>query len=126
MNELIQARMRPGQDDDIKAWYEDQANKSDALRAAVREYMRSQKEVEDDPERDHGEGLSADVLHAINETVELAVRRVMNDVTAELVTVVQEVLNDYRLTPRESTGDQEDPEVAAVIDEQLDDFFEVS
>ncbi len=101
----IHVRLREGRDDDIAAWYEGQEDKSEAVRAALRTAMRLADVAE--------EAL-------IRETVARELARLPDVVAA----VVRETLAAYRLAPAgEPELGTEDPELAARLDAQLDDFF---
>jgi Arc/MetJ-type ribon-helix-helix transcriptional regulator len=102
----IHVRLRKGKDDDIATWYEGQGDRSEAVREALRAYMR---------------------LHN-GDTQEAAVRDVMVRELARLPEVVgsavREALTGYQLSPTEEREiGAENPELAARLDEQLDDLF---
>jgi len=104
---IIHVRLRPGHDDDIAEWYEPQADKAAAVRDAIRAYMRSQ----------NGEGQDA--------VVRAAVIQAMSELPNLVTGAVRDALASYQFAPRQAErapGD-EDPELAARLDAQLDDFF---
>jgi len=103
---IIHVRLRERGDDDIAAWYEAQQDKSGAVREAIRSYIRMQN----------------------GESQETAIREAVAIATANLPIVVAEAVKEalaaYRLSPmqeRQVVGD-EDPELAARLDSQLDDW----
>jgi hypothetical protein len=103
---FIHVRLREGADDDLRDWYEDQEDKSGAVREAIRAFIRMQN----------------------GESQETAIREAVSKATASLPVVVaeavKEALANYQLSPaqeRQAAGD-EDPELAARLDAQLDDW----
>ena len=104
---IIHVRLRDGHDDDIMAWYSAQDDKSEAVRTAIRTCIRSQ----------NGESQEA----AVRDAVTQALKSLPNVVAS----AVREALATYQLAPTpEREPGQEDPELAARLDAQLDDFFE--
>lgn len=105
---FIHIRLREGTDDDVMAWYEAQGDKSQAVREAIRMVIRLQN-------GDSQEALVKDtVAHELARLPEI------------IATVVRDALAAYRLAPAESAlaPGQEDPELAARLNEQLDVFFD--
>jgi len=105
---FIHVRLRDGKDDDIAAWYEAQEDKSAAVRKALRAYLG---------------------LHN-GETQEAVVREAVNRELARLPDVVAGAVRDALENYEMATWDDEptapgaeDPETAARLDAQLDDFF---
>lgn len=103
---FIHVRLRDGTDDDLKTWYEAQQDKSGAVRAAIRAYIRMQN----------------------GESQETAIREAVATATASLPIVVaeavKEALANYQLSPaqeRQAVGD-EDPELAARLDSQAEEW----
>lgn len=92
-------------DADILAWLEDQASKSAALRAAARAYIRLS----------NGEGQEATARSAV-ETVLPALRETV-------MAAVREVLENYRIPVVAECNGEENPELAARLDAQLEEFF---
>ena len=104
---FLHIRLREGRDDDIAAWYSAQDDKSEAVRKAIRAYIRSQ----------NGESQEAAVRDAV--TMALASLPVV------VASAVREALANYQLAPTpEREPGQENPELAARLDAKLDDFFE--
>lgn len=104
---MIRVRLREGKDDDIAVWYESQADRSEAVRDAIRTYMRLR----------NGETQEA----VIREAVARELARLPDVVAA----AVHNALADYQLAfapQREGTG-EENPELAARLDAQLDELF---
>jgi len=99
--------LREGREDDIAAWYEAQADKSQAVRDALRVAIRLQN------------GNTQEAV--VKEAVARELARLPDIVAA----TVRDALAAYRLAP---TGDQErepgeeDPELAATVDSQLLDW----
>ena len=102
---IIHVRLRDGKEDDIAAWYEAQEDKSAAVRKAIRTYLR---------------------LHN-GETQEAVVREAVNRELARLPDVVagavRDALENYEMADEPTAPGAEDPETAARLDAQLDDFF---
>ena len=92
-------------DADILAWLDNQPNQSAAMRAAVRAYIRL----------NNGAGRE--------ETVREAVEAVLPDLRETVMAAVREALANYRIPVAEYAG-EEDPELAAILDAQLGEFFE--
>lgn len=93
-------------DADLLTWLAAQANKSAALRGAIRAYMRSQ----------NGESQEAIIRDAV--------QRAMGGLPDLVTGAVKDALG-YQFTrgQMERTPGGEDPELAARLDAQLDDFF---
>ena len=104
----IHVRLREGRDDDIAEWYEAQENKSGAVREAICAALRLQ----------NGDTQEAIVREAV--TRELSR---LPDVVAAAVREALEKCNLTLATSTEPVSDEEDPELAVRLDEQLDDFF---
>jgi Arc/MetJ-type ribon-helix-helix transcriptional regulator len=104
---IIHVRLREQDDEDIKAWYGEQSDKSTAVREAIRAYIQIQS----------GESQEA----AIRE----AVAQAMAHLPALVAEAVREALAAYRLSPvqEQPSYGEEDPEQAARLEAQLDDFF---
>lgn len=104
---IIHVRLRDRGDEDITTWYEAQEDKSAAVREAIRAYIRLQ----------NGQGQEI----AIREAVALAIAH-LPGIVAE---AVRDALAAYRLSPAQGVqpSGEEDPELAARLDAQLDDFF---
>lgn len=104
----IHVRLRDGRDDDIAAWYVAQDDKSEAVRAVIRSAIRLE----------NGD--------AQEKLVREAVARELSCLPDIVAGAVREALAAHRLVPAasESAPDGEDPELAARLDAQLDDFFE--
>jgi len=104
--EAIHVRLRPGRDDDLAAWYEAQEDRSQAVRDAIRAVMRLQ---------------NGDTQEAI---VKEVVARELARLPDVVAATVREALAAYRLAPSEMEHEPgaEDPELAARLDAQLDDF----
>jgi hypothetical protein len=105
----IHVRLRPGQDDDIAAWYEAQNDKSRAIREAIRVYIKAQS----------GGGL------------ETLVRQVVAQELARLPALVSaavcEALESYQFVPAgvgSHHAADENPELASRLDEQIDSLFD--
>lgn len=118
----IHVRLRAGRDDDIARWYEAQPNKSEAIREAIRAYISVQER------NGNGGGLREMVESVVREVVADQLRR-LPDATAS---VVRDVLNEWGTGEAgacEAGGEtlrlaqDEDAELAARLDEQLDVFF---
>lgn len=92
-------------DADVLAWLDSQPNRSAAIRAAVRAYIRLT----------NGEGREA--------TVREAVEAVLPDLRETVAAAVREVLANYRLPIATECSGEEDPELAARLDAQLEEFF---
>lgn len=105
---FIHVRLREGKDDDIAAWYNAQDDRSEAVRAAIRAAMRLE----------NGDSQEA----VVKEVVARELGRLPEIVAA----AVREALAAYRLQPSTQVREPgaEDPELAARLDAQLDDFFE--
>jgi len=103
----IHVRLRDGIDDDIGAWYEAQADKSAAIREAIRTAMGLQ----------NGDAQGA----VVKDTVERELAR-LPGVVAD---AVRDALSSYRLQPSEDPREPgtEDPELAARLDGDLDEFL---
>jgi len=104
---FIHIRLRDGIDDDVTAWYEAQADKSEAVREAIRAAMRLQ---------------NGDTQEAV---VKEVVARELARLPDVVACAVREALSSYRLAPAEADREPgaEDPELAARLDSQLEDFF---
>jgi len=104
---VLHLRLREGRDDDIATWYEAQPDKSEAVRMAIRAYLRLQ---------------NGDTQEAV---VGQAVSRALAGLPTVVSKAVRDALTDYQLAPaRVSARDgDEDPELAARLDAQLDEFF---
>ena len=105
----IHVRLRPGQDDDLAAWYESQPDKSQIVRQALRLYLKSQ---------------NTDDLEVM---VQQVVAQELARLPALVSAAVREALEDFQLTPRnpgQHSLTDEDPAQAARLDEQLNAFFE--
>lgn len=92
-------------DADLLAWLDGQANQSAAIRAALRAYIRL----------NNGEGREA--------TVREAVEAVLPDLRETVAAAVREVLANYRIPVAAEYNGDEDPELAARLDAQLEEFF---
>ena len=108
---IIHVRLRPGVDDGIAAWYEQQGDKSNCVRKAIRSYI------------EHGDG-NADAV-ALADIVGMAVQTALGDLQAMVKAAVREALSSYQLTlaASQAQGSAEDPELAARLDAGLDEFF---
>jgi hypothetical protein len=93
-------------DADILAWLDSQPNQSAAMRAAVRAYIRL----------NNGVGRE--------ETVREAVEAVLPDLRETVMAAVREALANYRIPVASEYAGEEDPELAAILDAQLGEFFE--
>jgi hypothetical protein len=104
---FIHVRLREGRDDDVATWYEAQDDRSEAVREAIRVYMRLQ---------------SDNTQEAV---IKEAVARELARLPDVVACAVREALASYRLAPVELSREPgaEDPELAARLDAQLDDFF---
>jgi len=105
---IIHIRLREGIDGDIEAWYEAQADKTQAVKDAIRMAMRLQ----------NGDSQEA--------VVKAAVAQELARLPEVIAGAVREALSSYRLAgPAEPIREpgQEDPELAARLNEQLDVFF---
>jgi len=104
---FIHIRLRDGIDDDVAAWYEAQADKSEAVREAIRAAMRLQ---------------NGDTQEAV---VKEAVARELARLPDVVACAVREALSSYRFSSAEADREPgaEDPELAARLDSQLEDFF---
>jgi hypothetical protein len=104
---IIHIRLREGIDGDIEAWYEAQADKTQAVKDAIRMAMRLQN------------GDSQEVV------IKAAVAQELARLPGVVAAAVSEALAAYRLAPAEVAREpgQEDPELAARLNEQLDVFF---
>ena len=96
---FIHVMLREDRDDDLAAWYRAQADKSQAVR---------------------------DVLRAAvcNGTQEVTVGDVLDRLPAIVAAAVQDALRDYQFAPTSPhrEPEAEDPELAARLDGQLDDW----
>ena len=105
----IHVRLRPGQDDDIAAWYEAQYDKSRAVREAIRVYIKAQNE-------DHLETM-----------IQQVVAQELARLPALVSAAVREALESYQFVSI-GTGSHpaadENPELASRLDEQIDSFFD--
>lgn len=103
----VHVRLREGKDDDIRAWYQALDDKSEAVRDALRVYVRMESL---DPQQ-----------AGIQEVIAQEFARLPDVISA----AVHEALSAHQLTISDSgTGPiGEDPALAARLDEQLDDFF---
>lgn len=118
---FIHVRLKDDRDSDIEAWYAAQEDKSKAVRAAIRAYIRLQ----------NGESQEAAVREAVTlalESQESVVKDVVTLALAGLPEVVavavREALANYQLAPAvEREPGVEDPELAARLDDDLDAFF---
>lgn len=104
----IHVRLRDGRDDDIAEWYKAQENKSGTIRKAIRAAMRLQ----------NGDTQEAIVREAV--TRELSR---LPDIVAAAVRAALEECNLTLAIGTDSISDEEDPGLAARLDEQLDNFF---
>jgi len=104
---IIHVRLKAGIDDDIKAWYEAQGSKTQAVKEAIRAATRLQ---------------NGDTQEAVVKAVVASELARLPDVVAG---AVREALAAYRLPPTEVEREPggEDPELAARLDAQLDEFF---
>ncbi len=105
---FIHVKLRQGRDEDIIAWYEAQTDKSEAVRKAIRAYLRLQ---------------NGDTQEAV---IGKAVSKALAGLPDLVAAAVRNALTDYQLAPapeRESELGEEDPELAARLDAQLDEFF---
>lgn len=144
----IHVRVRDETDDDIAAWYEAQDDKSAAVRDAIRAVMLVEKgkalylELRDGADddiaawhtaQDEGRAAVRDAIRAVmrlqnGDTQEAIVKEVVARELARLpdvvATTVREALAAYRLAPAEADREPgaEDPELAARLDAQLDEF----
>ena len=107
---IIHIRLREGIDSDIEAWYEAQGDKTQAVKDAIRMAMRLQ----------NGDSQEA--------VVKAAVAQELARLPEVIAGAVREALSSYRLLggPAEPIREpgQEDPELAARLNDQLDVFFE--
>lgn len=95
----LHVRLKTGKDDDLIAWYLAQADRSAAVRGALRAYLQSDTPA-DDPLRDLP-GLVTAAVQAALEGVQLV-----------------------PTTPAPDAVSGEDAALAARLDEQLDGFWE--
>ena len=104
---FIHVKLREGREDDIAAWYEAQGDKSQAVRDAIRAYMGLQN------------GATQEAV------VKEAVARELARLPDVVASAVREALSSYRLAPAEMEREPgaEDPELAARLDAQIDEFF---
>ena len=102
---IIHVRLRPVLDDDVAAWYSEQADKSDCVRRAIRSYI------------EHNDTADAAALFEM-------VQRAVGDLQATVRAAVREALSSYRLALADQGQGQEDPDLAARLDAGLDRFFE--
>ena len=145
----IHVRVRDETDDDIATWYETQDDKSTAVRDAIRAAMRIEKgdalylELKDGKDDDIAAWHRAqdDKSAAVRDAIRAAMRLQNGDTQEAIVkeavalelarlpdvvaSAVREALAAYRLAPAEADREPgaEDPELAARLDAQLDDFF---
>jgi len=110
---IIHVRLRPGVDDGIAAWYEQQGDKSNCVRQVILSQI----------EREQGDG-NADAA-ALADVVGAAVQAAMGDLQTMVKAAVREALSSYQLTlaASQAQGSAEDPELAARLDAGLDEFF---
>ncbi len=102
----IHLRLREGKDDDIADWYKSQIDRSEAVRIAIRTYMRLQVD-----------GTQESVIKE-------AVAQGLAQLPDVVATAVQSALSQYRLAPATPAAPgEEDPELAARLNEQIDSFF---
>jgi hypothetical protein len=106
---IIHVRLREGKEDDIAAWYEAQEDKSAAVRKALRTYLGLH----------NGETQEAVVREAVNR--ELA--RLPDVVAGAVREALENVARPYEMADEPTAPGAEDPEMAARLDAQLDDFF---
>jgi len=107
---IIHVRLRDS-DADIETWYTAQTDKSKAVRDAIRAYVRLQ----------NGASQEAVIKDAVIAAMGGELARLPNLVAG----AVRDALANYQLRPAQeqaAPGD-EDPELAARLDAQLDEFF---
>ena len=103
----IQVRLRPGKNDDLIDWYTRQADRSSAVREAIRAWIQQQDD------RFQGVALVRQELARLPELV-----------TTALHTVLADVRLDGVVGKEPSPAAKENSELAARLDTQLDSFFE--
>lgn len=122
---FINIRLRGGRDADIKNWYIAQEDRSEAVRTAIRAYIQSRSD------KDQGAVIKDAVTTAIGSqetVVKDAVTTAMSDGFARLPDLVAGAVRDalagyqLKLAQEQAAPGDEDPELAARLDAQLDDF----
>jgi hypothetical protein len=108
----ISIRLRDGEDDDIIDWYERQGKKSEAVRAAIRAYIRLQNE--DVPSTPPDEQQSNHDLAWLPEAIAATVHEVLSSFSVQ---------HPSQPTQSANETDDEDPIAGAQIDAQLDQWF---
>ena len=103
----IQVRLRPGKDDDLIDWYIHQADRSGAVREAIRAWIQRQDN------HLQGAALVRQELARLPELVTTAMRTVLADIRLDGVSGKEP-----------SPAAKENSELAARLDTQLDNFFE--
>lgn len=100
----IRLRLREGKDDDIAEWYKNQADRSTAVREAIRAQIRRERGGQD-------------------EVIRQAVNQGLAQLPDVVAAAVQSALAECQFTSVRSSGPMdEDPVLAASLDEQLDGF----
>ncbi len=124
----VQARLRPGKDNDIASWLEEQENKSASIRRALRHHIRNQGEERVELAQRIAESVVRRMGRCLPEALHAAVRTA---VAAELEGVEDAVAHAmreglHRLALREDVqrATMEHSETAVRIDEQLSAFFD--
>ena len=129
----IHVRLRPGKDDDIARWYKGLEHKSATVREALRGYVaqggesaRRVGEMEEGRLRDVVNGDNGELLAAIDQVVKEAVVETLSRELGQLPARISAVLREVLGRGKGEAGGRgnEDPELAARLDEQLDSFFD--
>jgi hypothetical protein len=103
----IQVRLRPGKDDDLIDWYIHQADRSGAVREAIRAWLQQQDDCL------QGAALVRQELARLPELV-----------TTTLHTVLADVQLNGMSGKEAHPAVNENAELASRLDTQLDNFFE--
>ncbi len=100
----IHVRLRSGKDNDLIAWYLDQADRSEAVREVIRVWIQRQND-------------------SLQET---AIKQELARLPELVTTAIHTALADVRLDDGASNTSvtKENPDLAARLDAQLDSFFE--
>ena len=128
----IHVRLRPGKDDDIATWYQALDHKSATVREALRRQMRQVEDSAWRATRTDARGarntvqfrdgeLIATIDRVVKEAVVEAMSRELDELHARISAVVRKALAQGKAEA--AGGGNENPELAARLDEQLDSFF---
>ena len=123
---FINVRLRDGRDADIETWYIAQDDRSEAVRQAIRAYIQSQSNKSQEVIiKDAVTTAISSQETIVKDAVVMAMSDGFDRLPDLVAGAVRDALAGYqlKLAQEQTTPGEEDPELAARLDAQLDEFF---